>query len=185
VFITNNDESRDRRGQTDQREENRRLVKQNPKEEEVQQMLKTAEQELSKLLENSSREREVHFNIGEGILRLNLKTEDIILWGETLKNISEPGNVLLACENSQVALSSTKLTWIVGAAIRSTMIEKKSDIVKVLKSLDIPKDIAEGVSKHCPGLGTEITWAFYLERHGWLTASPIIDTTKQINGKDQ
>ena len=91
----------------------------------------------------------------------------------------------MACENSQVALSSTKLTWIVGAAIRSTMIEKKSDIVHVLKSLDIPKDIAEGVSKHCPGLGTDITWAFYLERHGWLTASPIIDTTKQINENNQ
>lgn len=185
MFITNNDENSDRRVKADQREENRTLVTQNPKEEEVQQMLNTAEQELSKLLKNSSEEREVHFNIGEGILRLNLKTEDIILWGETLKNISEPGNVLLACENSQVELSSTKLTWIVGAAIRSTMIEKKSDIVNVLKSLDIPKDIAEGVSKHCPGLGTDITWAFYLERHGWLTASPIIDTTKQIHGNNQ
>ena len=178
MFITNNDENRDRRGKADQREENRTLVTQHPKEEEVQQMLNTAEQELSKLLKNSSEEREIHFNIGEGILRLNLKTEDNILWGETLKNISMPGNVLLAGENSQVELSSTKLTWIVGAAIRSTMIEKKSDIVNVLKSLDIPKDIAEGVSKHCPGLGTDITWAFYLERHGWLTASPIIDTTK-------
>ena len=185
MFITNNDENSDRRVKADQREENRTLVTQNPKEEEVQQMLNTAEQELSKLLKNSSEEREVHFNIGEGILRLNLKTEDIILWGETLKNISEPGNVLLACENSQVELSSTKLTWIVGAAIRSTMIEKKNDIVNVLKSLDIPKDIAEGVSKHCPGLGTDITWAFYLERHGWLTASPIIDTTKQIHGNNQ
>ena len=143
MFITNNDENRDRRGKADQREENRTLVTQHPKEEEVQQMLNTAEQELSKLLKNSSEEREVHFNIGEGILRLNLKTEDIVLWGETLKNISEPGNVLLACESSQVELSSTKLTWIVGAAIRSTMIEKKSDIVNVLKSLDIPKDIAE------------------------------------------
>lgn len=148
-------------------------------------MLNTAEQALSKLLKNSSEEKEVHFNIGGGILRLNLKTEDIILWGETLKNISEPGNVLLACEDSQVKLTSTRLTWIVGAAIRSTMIEKKSEIVNVLESLGIPKDIAQGVSKHCPGLGTDITWAFYLERHGWLTASPIINTTKRINEKKQ
>ena len=148
-------------------------------------MLNTAEQALSKLLKNCSEEKEVHFNIGGGILRLNLKTEDIILWGETLKNISEPGNVLLACEDSQVKLTSTRLTWIVGAAIRSTMIEKKSEIVNVLESLGIPKDIAQGVSKHCPGLGTDITWAFYLERHGWLTASPIINTTKQINENKQ
>ena len=46
MFITNNDENRDRRGKADQREENRILVTQHPKEEEVQQMLNTAEQEL-------------------------------------------------------------------------------------------------------------------------------------------
>ena len=159
-------------------EENREQVSDNQKEEEVKQMQDTAEQILSNLLKNSSDQKEVHFNIGEGILRLNLKTEDIMLWGETLKNISDPGNILLACESSQVELAETKLTWIVGAAIRSTKIEKTSDIVNVLESLDIPKDIAGGVSKHCPGLGAEITLAFYLERHGWLTASPIINTTK-------
>ncbi|MEJ6584967.1 MAG: hypothetical protein QNL52_03745 [Synechococcus sp. ChBW.bin.23] len=153
-------------------------ISENQKKTEVQQMQDTAEQILSNLLKNSSKEKEVHFNIGEGILRLNLKTEDIILWGETLKNISDPGNVLLACENSQVELEATKLTWIVGAAIRTTKIEKTNDIVNVLESLDVPKDIAEGVSKHCPGLGAEITWAFYLERHGWLTASPIIIPNK-------
>ena len=159
-------------------EENREQVSDNQKEEEGQQMQDTAKQILSNLLKNSSDQKEVHFNIGGGILRLNLKTEDIILWEETLKNISDPGNILLACESSQVELTETKLTWIVGAAIRSTKIEKTSDIVNVLESLEIPKDIAEGVSKHCPGLGAEITWAFYLERHGWLTASPIINTTK-------
>ena len=140
-------------------------------------MQSKAEQTLSNLLKSSSEEKEVHFNIGDGVLRLNLKSEDIMLWGDTLKNISDPGNILLACESNQVELSETKLTWIVGAAIRSTKIEKTSDIINLLKSLDIPSDIAEAASKQCPGLGDGITWAFYLERHGWLTASPIMDTT--------
>ena len=75
-------------------------------------------------------------------------------------------------------LSTTKLTWVVGAAIRSTQIQQTSEIINLLESLDIPDDIAKAVSKHCPGLGSDITWAFYLERHGWLTASPIIDLKK-------
>ena len=115
-------------------------------------MQNTTKQTLSNLLENSSEEKEVHFNIGDEILRLNLKPDDI---------------------------TTTKLTWIVGAAIRSAKIEKTSEIVDLLKSLDIPNDIAEAACKYCPGLGAEITWAFYLERHGWLTASPIIDV-KQL-----
>ena len=98
-----------------------------------------------------------------------------MLWKDTLNKISNPGNVLLACESNQMELATTKLTWIVGAAIRSTQIKQTSEIINLLESLDIPDDIAEAVSKHCPGLGSDITWAFYLERHGWLTASPIID----------
>ena len=161
-----------------------KLITVNQKEKEGQEMQKTAEQALSNLLKNSTKEKEVHFNIGKGIFRLNLKPDDMKLWGETLKNISNPGNVLLACESNQVELSETKLTWIVGAAIRSTRIDKMTDIVNLLESLDIPNEIAEAASKHCPGLGSEITWAFYLERHGWLTASPIMDTNKQENSQE-
>ena len=138
-------------------------------------MQSSAEETLSDLLDNSSDENEIHINVGEKVLRLNLKPEDIMLWKDTLNKISNPGNVLLACESNQMELATTKLTWIVGAAIRSTQIKQTSEIINLLESLDIPDDIAEAVSKHCPGLGSDITWAFYLERHGWLTASPIID----------
>ncbi|MDA7622984.1 hypothetical protein N8645_00465 [bacterium] len=134
-----------------------------------------AERKLSNLLKNSSVEKEVLFNVGNDILRLNLKPDDIRLWKETLNNIPDPGNILLACESDQVELKTTKLTWIVGAAIRSTKVETTSEVIKLLSSLDIPNEIAEAVCKYCPGLGSEIAWAFYLERHGWLTASPIID----------
>ena len=137
-------------------------------------MQSTAEETLSNLLDNSSDENEIHINVGEKVLRLNLKPEDIMLWKDTLNKISNPGNVLLACESNQKELSTTKLTWIVGAAIRSTQIEQTSEIINLLESLDIPDDIAEAVCKHCPGLGLDITWAFYLERHGWLTACPVM-----------
>ena len=140
-------------------------------------MQSKAKQTLSNLLKSSSEEKEVHFNVGDGVLRLNLKSEDIMLWGDTLKNISNPGNILLACESNQVELSETKLTWIVGAAIRSTKIEKTSDIRKLLISLDVPSEIDEAERKQCTGPGNDITWALYLERHGWLTATTIMDIT--------
>ena len=89
-------------------------------------MQNTTKQTLSNLLKNSSEEKEVHFNIGDEVLRLNLKPDDITLWRDTLQNISNPGNILLACESDQVDISTTKLTWIVGAAIRSTKIEKQA-----------------------------------------------------------
>ena len=73
-----------------------KLITVNHKEKEGQEMQITAEQALSNLLKNSSKEKEVHFNIGKGIFRLNLKPDDMKLWGETLKNICNPGNVLLA-----------------------------------------------------------------------------------------
>ncbi len=142
-------------------------------------MKNKSEQSLTDLLSNTSSEEEIHFNIGNEILRLNLKSDDMMLWEETLKNINEPVNILLACESNQDELTSTKLTWVVGAAIRSTKINKKNEIIHLLKCLEIPNDLAEAVCKHCPGLGSEITWAFYLERHGWLTASPVIDV-KQL-----
>ncbi len=142
-------------------------------------MKNKSEQSLTDLLSNTSSEEEIHFNIGNEILRLNLKSDDMMLWEETLKNINEPVNILLACESNQDELTSTKLTWVVGAAIRSTKINKKNEIIHLLKCLEIPNDLAEAVCKYCPGLGSEITWAFYLERHGWLTASPVIDV-KQL-----
>ena len=143
-------------------------------------MQNTAERKLKDLLRNNAKEEEVHFNIGEEVLRLNLKTDDMMLWSETLKNIDKPVNILLACESNQNELNSTKLTWVVGAAIRSTKLNSKIEIIDLLKGLAIPNDLAEAVFTHCPGLGTEITWAFYLERHGWLTASPVIDI-KQLS----
>ena len=43
----------------------------------------------------------------------------------------------------------------------------------ILEKLGVDKDLVLAARQHCPGLGGRITWAFYLERHGWLTATPV------------
>ena len=60
-------------------------------------MQSSAEETLSDLLDNSSDENDIHINIGDKVLRLNLKPEDIMLWEDTLNKTTNPGNVLLAC----------------------------------------------------------------------------------------
>merc|ERR1711965_1015795 len=49
--------------------------------------------------------------------------------------MTEPGNVLLACESDACPLNATKLTWVVGAAIRSTAVRSASDVGALLKRL--------------------------------------------------
>ena len=117
---------------------------------------------------------ELRLSIGDGVLRINVKPDDRTLWQDTLLTITEPGNVLLACESSSCALEATRLTWVVGAAIRDTSIDQAEAIVNLLQSLGVASNLAEAVPEHCPGLAEEMTWAFYLERHGWLTACPVL-----------
>ena len=127
------------------------------------------------LIQKIQPENEFQHSIGDGVLRINLEADDLKLWRDTLIGLKEPGNVLLACESNSDALESTSLTWVVGAAIRSASIDSSQGIVPLLSELGVSLDLAQTLPDHCPGLGADITWAFYLERHGWLTASPIVD----------
>lgn len=128
--------------------------------------------DLLPLLERST-EGELEINGGIGRLRIDLKRDDIRLWQDTLVTISTPGNLLLACEKGEVHLEATRLTWVVGAAIRTTQVEGAMEAGGLLEKLGIDKDLVLAARQHCPGLGGRITWAFYLERHGWLTATPV------------
>lgn len=129
---------------------------------------------LTSLIEALGTENEQIHSVGDQILRLNLKPDDLQLWQDTFAAMPEPGNVLLACESDAVPLEATKLTWVVGAAIRSAAVSSASDAGTLLKNLGVSDLIAEAIPCHCPGVGNEIAWAFYLERHGWLTACPIL-----------
>ena len=70
-------------------------------------------------------------------------------------------------------LHTTRLTWVVGAAIRPAVIENVSTAKKLLQSLGASLEQTSLVGEQCPGLGQELTWALYLDRHGWLSASPV------------
>ena len=37
----------------------------------------------------------------------------------------------------------------------------------------MPSSVSQAAVDRCPGLGDDLVWAFYLERHGWLIATPV------------
>ena len=131
---------------------------------------------LRSLMENLGKENEQLHTIDQHVLRLNMKPDDLKLWQDTYAAMQEPGNILLACESDSCALESTRLTWVVGAAIRSADVGSALDAGALLQHLGISSSLAEAMPKHCPGVGGDIVWAFYLERHGWLTACPVLPT---------
>jgi len=137
-------------------------------------MERSQQASLTSWIEGLGAEKEQIHSVGDQILRLNLKPDDLQLWRDTFTAMAKPGNVLLACESDACPLEATRLTWVVGAAIRSAAVNSAADVGKLLKRLGVSDPIAEAIPCHCPGVGNEIAWAFYLERHGWLTACPIL-----------
>ena len=55
---------------------------------------------LMSLLEGVGDGSEQLHSVGDQILRLNLKPDDLQLWRDTFAAMAEPGNVLLACESN-------------------------------------------------------------------------------------
>ena len=121
--------------------------------------------------------------VGEGYFQINLLDENIILWQQTLEQNSSRHNLLLACDKNKGDLSTTKITWVVGSAIRGTTVNDAGDVKKLLTQMGVVNDLAQAAIEHCPGLGEDLIWAFYLERHGWLTATPVART--QSNSQRQ
>lgn len=112
----------------------------------------------------------------EGLLRIDLDPGNLQLWHETFENIKEPANLLLACESQDEAIVNTKLTWVVGAAIRPALVSSAKEVIDLLQALGISQELAAKAAEHCPGLGQDLGWAFYIERHGLLSASPILNS---------
>ena len=116
---------------------------------------------------------ELNLAIGEGCFRINLRDDNIKLWQETLEQQNATANLLLACENNAGELAETRLTWVVGSAIRSTQVETSAEAAALLQSMGVSAALSNAAVEHCPGLGDDLIWAFYLERHGWLIATPV------------
>ena len=116
---------------------------------------------------------ELDLPVGEGCFRINLRDENIALWQETLDQHTTADNLLLACEESNGDLEDTRLTWVVGSAIRTATASSPDAVGWLLSQLGVPTDLTEAAITRCPGLGDDLVWAFYLERHGWLIATPV------------
>ena len=136
-------------------------------------MPQALENELKNLLTRAGQQREVLLDSGAGMVRIDLKADNVALWSNTLTEVATNTNLLLACESSTGELSATRLTWVVGAAIRPAVIEDSSHAQKLLQSLGASSAQAALIAQQCPGLGQAVTWAFWLDRHGWLSASPV------------
>lgn len=125
------------------------------------------------LIKQAGEEQEIRYGTSERCLRIDLRADDIVLWKSHHANHPVSSNLLLACENSSGELSKTNLTWVVGAAIRSAIVEGSAQAKDLLKTLGVSEELVVLAAEHCPGLGGTAIWAFHLERHGWLTATPV------------
>lgn len=140
----------------------------------------SSEDRLNELLQNSAGIAEWSTDVQSNLFRIDLKPDNLRLWRETLDGISIPCNLLLACESSAGQLNETSLTWVVGSAIRSTQLNGPTQIRDLLLAMGIKEDLAALVTETCPGLGELIPWAFYLDRHGCLTAAPVLTSEQTI-----
>ena len=132
-----------------------------------------ADPRIAVLQDQAGSSGELDLPVGDGCFRINLRDENIALWQETFDQHTTPANLLLACEESNGDLKDTRLTWVVGSAIRTATASSPDAVALLLSQLGIPAELTEAAITRCPGLGADLVWAFYLERHGWLIATPV------------
>lgn len=128
---------------------------------------------IQSLMTRAGSSGELCVPLEEGQFRIDLKPDNIELWQDTLDRQQSPCTLLLACEKGDGPLRDTSLTWVVGSAIRAVEVRGQAKVEHLLQELKVPQALAAAAREHCFGLGDGVIWAFYLERHGWLTASPV------------
>lgn len=128
---------------------------------------------IDDLAARAGSEDELTAQCPEGTLRIVLRQDDIELWRAHLNSHPGPWNLLLACESDSAPLPQSRLTWVVGAAIRVAQARGRQDALQLLGQLSVAPGLLGLVADHCPGLGESAVWAFHLERHAWLTATPV------------
>jgi hypothetical protein len=128
---------------------------------------------IDRLRALSGGEPELRFDQEGEVLIIDLREDYIKMWQDEASFKGGAANLFLACESSEGDLGATKLTWVVGSAIRPELIKNKEQFIEALLSLGVSENLASMALAHCPGLIGTIAWALYFERHGWLTATPI------------
>jgi hypothetical protein len=120
----------------------------------------------------SGSDQELRFDREGECLRIDLREDCIQMWQNEVTAKGDSANLFFACEKSGGSLEANKLTWVVGSAICPESVQTKEQFTETLLNLGVSKNLASLALEYCPGLITTIAWAFYFERHGWLTATP-------------
>lgn len=134
----------------------------------------TALDQIAAMLQSCGSNQEIKISRGAAILRINLRLDDLNLWGESAE-VLPSANIILACDNDTAEIEESSLTWVVGAAIRGINLDIPDQAIALLIKLGIEENIATEIINVCPGLCKDVKWAFYRERHGWLCASPALN----------
>ena len=137
------------------------------------------EPRIESLRKTAGESGKLDYAVGTSYFQINLLNENINLWKQTLQQNKPTDNLLLACDKNTEDLLISKLTWVVGSAIRGTTVSDATEAKKLLTHMGVDNELAKAAVKHCPGLAEDLVWAFYLERHGWLTATPVARSEKQ------
>jgi len=85
-------------------------------------MAVSAIDQITTIYQGCSGKKEQKILNGESILRINLNLDDLRLWGNSSESLPNT-NIILACDNDGVEIGKTKLTWVVGAAIRELILK--------------------------------------------------------------
>ena len=131
---------------------------------------------IESLRANAGEKGKLSYAVGDNWFQINLLNENVHLWKQTFEQNKSTNNLLLACDKNSGDLNTTKLTWVVGSAIRGARASDASEAANLLTHMGVIDEIAKAAIIYCPGLGEDLVWAFYLERHGWLTATPVART---------
>ncbi len=130
---------------------------------------------IRSLLDLSKGAHEFQAIKGDELIKIDLKPENLMLWNETCKQFNSSHNLLLSCESSTCDLESTSLTWVVGSAIRPVNLNSQLEAINLLLKLGATEIQSEIIQDVCSGLGLDMGWAFFLDRHELLTASPLLN----------
>ena len=68
-----------------------------------------------------------------------------------------PANLLLACDKNTGDLNTTKLTWVVGSAIRGSTEPDAQSVATLLGQMGVSKALAQAAADRCPGLGQTLS----------------------------
>ena len=138
--------------------------------------------QLNALLDSNQGQDEVIPDASQPGFRISLNPHNLELWRlEHRQSASKEANLLLACLSSTGPREDTRLGWVVGAAIRPASVKNQDDCRVLLHALGLNSDLINSVLLNCPGIAGKVAWALYLERHGHLVATPVLDHEPNSN----